>query len=466
MARTPTRDTWLGLAAGLLAGLLLTALPVRSDESDELIDDFFEPVAWLMQEIEVRSVEEVDHEALLEGACEGMLSKLDRHSTFWPPHLVKEFEEELKGEFGGLGIQITFDRRKGVIHVEQPIAGTPAARQGVLPDDLIVRVREESTDCVTEVTDIEDVHGVLSVLRGRPGSDVTITIVRGEDEVRSDITITREIIKIPGVRAVEMVDPLDKLGYIYIPYFTEAMPADLQRALDDLRDQGAQGLILDLRLNPGGLLEAAEELADMFLDAGTIVSVKGRRDDDKVVHRAHRRGTEPDVPLVLLVNRLSASGSEIVAAALRDHGRAVLVGEHTYGKASVQQVIDNPYNGSAIKITVARYYTPNDQLIEGRGVIPDVEVKLSDEDTGKLYVFLSRKTEYPPLPPESSPAPGQAEQDEEAPDEPPEDFRDVQLERAVEVLRELVAGTRRPGQEDTLALAAPPADRGTAGDAR
>ena len=445
MARIPTRGIWLGLAAGLVIGLLPSALPVRSEEPPDLIEGFLQPVAWLVDQIEKRSIEEIGHEALLEGACAGIVSKLDRYSAFWPPDLRNETEADLKGEFGGLGIQITFDRPAGVIHVEQPIAGTPAAKVGVLPDDLIVRVREESTGKVTEVADLKYVHDVLSVLRGRPGTKITITIVRGEKEERKEFTITREVIKIPGVRAVEMVDHEARLGYIYIPYFSEAVPGDMNAALDDLLEQGMEGLILDLRFNPGGLLDAANELADTFLDGGAIVTVRAPRQQE-AVHRAHSDGDDLDLPLVLLVNRLSASGSEIVAGALRDHHRAVLVGEQTYGKASVQQVIDNPYNKSAVKLTVARYYTPSDQMIEGSGVAPEVELKLSEEETRKLYVFLIRKTEYPPLPPEEPDAEDEGEDAEPNPDEPGKDFRDVQLERAMEVLRELLAGTRHPGE--------------------
>ncbi|NLW50604.1 MAG: S41 family peptidase [Candidatus Brocadiaceae bacterium] len=438
------RDVWIGVAAGLALGLLPAALPARSAEQPDLIEGFVEPVMWLVREIEGRSVDEISHEALLEGACAGMMSKLDRHSAFWPPAMRRETEADLKGEFGGLGIQITFDPPAGVIHVEQPIAGTPAARLGVLPHDRIIRVREESTRTVTEVADMKDVHEVLEILRGPPGTRITITILRGEEEEEEerDITVTREIIKIPGVRAVEIIDHEDRIGYIYIPYFSEAVSKDLAAALEDLQRQGMRGLILDLRFNPGGLLDAANALADRFLDGGAIVTVRAPRQNE-VVHEARRSRSDLDLPLVLLVNRLSASGSEIVAGALQDHRRAVLVGETTYGKASVQQVMDNPHNQSAIKLTVARYYTPNDHMIEGRGVVPDIEMRLSDAENRKLYTFLTRKTEYPPHPPEESAA--EEEDIPEGPDEPGKDFRDVQFERALEVLRQVMAGTRRPG---------------------
>jgi carboxyl-terminal processing protease len=461
MARRPTRGVWLGLAVGLVLGILPAALPVRSAEQPDRVEGFLQPINWLVGRIDALSVSQIDHDALLEGACEGMVSRLDRYSAFWPPNMRSETEADLKGEFGGLGIQITFDKSAGVIHVEQPIAGTPAARVGVLPDDLIVRVREESTGKVTEVADIEDVHEVLAVLRGKPGTKVTITVVRGENKEHRDFTITREIIKIPGVRAVEMVDAEAKLGYIYIPYFSEAVPDDFKMALDDLQGQGMRGLILDLRFNPGGLLDSANALADMFLDGGAIVTVRSPHDEE--VYEAHKDGTDLSLPLVVLVNRLSASGSEIVAGALRDHRRAVLLGEHTYGKASVQQVMDNPFNNSAVKLTVARYYTPSNQMIEGTGIAPEVELKLSEQDTRKLYVYLSRKTEYPPLPapPEEPPAEGEAKGAEPNPDEPGKDFHDVQFERAVVVLRELIAGTRHPGEPapegGTIALSAQPA---------
>ena len=435
------KRAWAGLVPGLLVGLVLSSVLARGvdDRSEELRREFFEPLGWLLAQIEEHAVEEVDRHDLLVGAYQGMLSALDRYSVYWPPEMLQEFEADLEGEFGGLGIQITFDPHGLLRRVEQPIAGTPAAKQGVVEGDLIIKVLEESTQVETKTEDFKSVHDAVKLLRGKPGAKVTITIVHETGGEERDITITRAKIRVPGVRAVEMIDLEQKIGYIHVHYFSKPTPRDMVAAIRDLDGQGLKGLILDLRLNPGGLLEAAEQCVDFFLDADAdIVTIKDRSGAEET-HRTKHRALFGDVPLVLLINRYSASGAEILAAGLRDHDRAVLVGEPTFGKASVQSLYTNPHDRSGIKLTIAHYYTPAGRLIERKGVEPDVEVKLSDEETRKLARHLSRKTAYPPLPPdEPEPAEGEGTEGEEA--EPEEEFRDVSLERAVEVMADLLAG--------------------------
>jgi carboxyl-terminal processing protease len=463
------RGLWLGVLIGLVIGLGARAVPVRSNSEapDALVQQFFKPVAWLIQKIDENYVEEADRQKLLVGAYQGMLSSLDRYCAYWPAETVQEFEADLEGQFGGLGIVIAWDAVNKVIRVEQTIAGTPAAKHGVLADDVIVQAKEESTGEVTKTEDFRSVHDAVKVLRGAPGTKVTITVFHGEGGAKEDMTLTRELIKIPGVRAVEMIDPERKIGYIYIPYFSKNMVDHLKKAIRDLEGQGTKGLILDLRLNPGGLLEVAEDCANLFMRGGVIVSVKDREGVEKV-YEAPRTAPFPDVPLVLLVDRFSASGAEIVAAALRDNGRAKLVGESSFGKASVQKIIENPtIPGTAIKLTVARYYTPKGQLIEGKGVSPDVEVKLSEDETRKLARELSMKTEYPPISPERAAAiekraaerekgsakPAEAANPEEKKEEP---FKDVQLARAVEVMAQML-GEKATAPAGAEAAAAAPA---------
>jgi len=461
------RGIWVGLIVGLMIGLTIGVVPSRSsgDERDALVEEFFKPLIWLIHQIDENYVEEPDRQELLVGAYQGMLSTLDRYCVYWPPEMVDEFEADLAGEFGGLGIQIRFDPIKKVVIVEQPIAGTPAFRQGVLPGDFIVEAKEEPDGELVKTEDFKTVHDAVRVLRGEPGTRVTVTVIHGEGGEKERITITREIIKIPGVRAVEMISTEQKVGYIYIPYFSKPMVADLKAAVRDLKEQGAEGLVLDMRLNPGGLLRAAEECVDLFLEGGRIVSVKGR-DDLEEVHTASRRAQFGDMPLVLLVNRFSASGAEIVAAALRDHGRAKVVGETTFGKASVQTVIENPtMEGSAIKLTIARYYTPKGELIEEHGVSPDpgCELELSEDDTRRLARYLSRKTEYPPVQEETEAAAGAAAAETErapagdaAPEaEPPdEEFVDEQLALAVRILGETLAAREKvPAVSEHAAMA-------------
>jgi len=451
------RGLWLGLLIGLLLGLVLNSVPARSNNEDwdALVEEFFRPLAWLVAQVDNNYVEQVDRQKLLVGAYQGMLSALDRYCAFWPQDMVKEFEADLEGQFGGLGIQITWDPVNKGIRVEQPIAGMPAFREGVLAGDLIVQVKEEATSAVTKIEDLQTVHDAIRVLRGKPGTKVTITVIHGESGKKEDLTITRELIRIPGVRAVEMIDGARKIGYVYVPYFSKPMAEDLRKAIRDLENQGARGLVIDLRLNPGGLLKAAEECADMFLRGGVIVRVR-TRDGSEEVHKARRGTVFGDIPLVILINRFSASGAEIVAAALRDNGRAKLVGEPTFGKASVQTVVENPtMPGTAIKLTVARYYTPNGELIEGKGVPPDVEVKLPEEETRKLARHLSMKTDYPPPSPEKLAA--RATEGEEEEPQPQELLRDVQLERAVQVMAELLGEPVPLTVEETTAVAAPAA---------
>ncbi len=428
----------IGLLVGLVIGLTISAVPAvpGGDSASELPEELVRPLAWLIEQVDQHYVEDVELDELVVGAYQGMLSRLDRYCVYWPPEMVDEFQADVAGEFGGLGIQITFDPVKKALTVEQPIPGTPAARKGVLAGDLILDIRQGGApDEVIKVEDFETVHDAVKVLRGEPGTKVTITVLHTGTGERESITIKREIIHIPGVRAVELIDPERRIGYVYIPYFSRPLVRDLTTAIADLEGQGAEGLILDMRLNPGGLLQAAEDCADLFLAGGTIVEVKGRYGPEQT-HQARRRAPFGDIPLVLLVNRYSASGAEIVAAALRDHGRARLVGEKTFGKASVQTVIGNPtIKGSAIKLTIARYYTPEGQLIEGEGIAPEPEdeVVLSDEETRRLARSLSRKVDYPPrLPEEGEEGEGNGEDEEEEP------FEDTQLQRARQVLAELM----------------------------
>jgi carboxyl-terminal processing protease len=328
---------------------------------------------------------------------------------------------------------------KKAVLVEQAIPGTPAFSGGVLPGDMIVEIREGDSEESIKTEDFEDVHDAVRVLRGEPGSKVTITVIHEADGSLEDLTLERALIKIPGVRATHMVDADRKIGYLYLGYFHEKTGSDLKQALEQLREEGAQGVVIDLRFNPGGLLTSAVEVSDMFLDGGVIVSTEGRQSPEEVL-RARSGEQYPGLALVVLVNRFSASASEIVAAALGENGRAAVVGEPTYGKASVQTLLPDPLTGGAVKLTTARYYTPRKLLIESEGVKPDPDriVELTNEDIIKLRDDLARKVEYP----------ARLETDEEATEgddaEPEEEWHDLQLEKAVEVLAGMVSGQGEP----------------------
>jgi len=432
----------IGLLLGLVLGLGLTSVTLGAREpAGDLPTEVARPIAWLLDKVHVHYVEEVDDEKLVTGAVQGMLSKLDDYSSYMPAEMLEDFRTRAKGEFGGLGIQIRFDPVREVVVVEHPLPGTPAFRAGVLAGDLIIQVREESSEEVIETSDFENVYDAVKVLRGKPGTRVTITVLRGEQHTKKEITIKRDIIEIASVSGTEMLPEGDNIGYVYIADFTEKTGSDLVGAIEELEDSGAEGVILDLRFNPGGLLESALQVSDMFLDNKMIVRTEERRGPARI-YSSEPGELYPELELVVLVNRFSASASEILAAALSDNGRAVVVGEPTHGKASVQQIFHlPPPRKDAVKLTIAHYYTPADRPIAKDGVKPDVEIKIADEDIPKLVEDLSRKTDYGPDEPaeEAANEPAPEVEGEQVAEE---EFSDIQLERAMQVMSELLAEKR------------------------
>lgn len=445
-----------GLVAGFLVGIVVGLLtvtiamqPAASSESEEdLMKDFFQPLAYVVREIQQNYVEEVKAEDLLIGAYQGMLSKLDKYSAHMPAEMYKEFRLDTKGKFGGLGIQIRFLPLEKVVFVEQPIPGTPAFNKRILAGDKIIRIKEESTGKVVETSELDNVYDAVKILRGEPGSKVTITVVhkRAPNEPE-DITITRGVIKVPAVGAVRIVDDNRKVGYIYLTRFTERTLEDLDKALEKLREQGMRALVLDVRFNPGGLLSAATEVADRFLAEGVLVSTKGRSHPEKAYEAQEDEKDCLDIPLVVLVNSYSASASEIVAGAIRDRGRGIILGEHTYGKASVQHVVPLPDERGALKLTTAHYYTPSGACIEKVGIKPDIPVKLTTEEHVELAAHLSDYVGYPRDEEEEKEKQQEEKQSSGEKNEPAsrsgnengrsgteEPYQDVQLQRAVDVL--------------------------------
>ncbi|HOX36408.1 MAG TPA: S41 family peptidase [Candidatus Brocadiia bacterium] len=435
--------------------------PAEDTSKGDIRREFYEPLAEFVKMIEENYVEPVDRAKLLQGAYVGMLSTLDDFSQYIPAEAKEEFEGDTKGQFGGLGIQISFKPVEKVIRVEQPIPGTPAFQMGVLAGDIIVRIKEEATGKVHEVKEFTGVHDAVRVLRGTPDTKVTITVFHQNSAVPEEITITRAIIKIDSVKHVMMVDENAKIGYIFVAHFHQKTVEDLTEAVKQLRAQGMKGLILDLRFNPGGLLSTAVRMADKFIDKGVVVSTKGRF----VREEAYQASPDDDfdkIPLVVLVNRYSASASEIVAGAIKDHRRGILLGENTFGKGSVQTIKNLEKDPGTVKLTTAYYYTPSGICIHRKdgvgGIKPDIEVPLSPDQMRFLIVELSSATRQPkkeeksetpkapdenlaPLPDETLPpaaptpaAPGAPGTDTKAPPAQPE-LRDVQLDRAVDVLR-------------------------------
>jgi carboxyl-terminal processing protease len=309
-------------------------------------------------------VDDVDAKTLMQGAINGMIKTLDPHSQFMTPEIYKELEVETQGRFGGIGIEITI--LKDVLTVVSPIEDTPAFKAGVKSGDQIIKIDGKSTKDIT-------IMEAVNKLRGPKGTKVTITILRENMPHPRDITLTRDIIQIKSVKAKTFDD---HIGYIRIASFHERTAADLQKSLTEVAEKTKpmKGLVLDLRNDPGGLLNQAIEVADMFLKSGGIVSTRGRTKMMETKITAKNSGTEIDVPMVVLVNEGTASAAEIVAGALQDNGRALVIGTQTFGKASVQTVIPLE-NGAALKLTTARYYTPSGRSIQAEGIKPDIVVK-------------------------------------------------------------------------------------------
>jgi len=309
-------------------------------------------------------VDEVDSSTLIRGAINGMIRSLDPHSSFMTPELYKELEVETQGHFGGIGIEITI--LKDILTVVSPIEDTPAFNAGVKSGDQIIKIDGKSTKDIT-------IMEAVKKLRGPKDTKVTITIMRENMSKPKDIVLTRAIIQIKSVKSKIFED---NIGYIRIASFHERTSDDLRKALREISEklQPMKGLVLDLRNDPGGLLIQAIEVSDMFLKSGIIVSTRGRTKNMETKAMARSNGNEITCPIVVLVNEGTASAAEIVAGALQDNGRALIIGTQTFGKASVQTVISLE-DGSALKLTTARYYTPKGRSIQAEGIKPDIVVK-------------------------------------------------------------------------------------------
>jgi len=348
----------LALGLGLAVGLGRPARAVPEPPYPKLLV-FTKALGY----VEDNYVDEVDERAIVYAATEGVLASLDPHSVFMPPDIYAEMKKDSAGEFGGVGIEVT--EREGAVTVVAPIPGTPAERAGIQPHDRIVRIDGESTKDMS-------VLDAARRMRGVPGTTVVLTLERDPADPRLEVRIVRARIRIVPVESRLLGEGQ---GYVRIKSFQKDTARAVTSHLDRLeREAGAAltGLVLDLRNNPGGLLDQAVKVADEFLEEGGIVSTRGRSRQHSEGYEA-RPGGRSRVPLVVLVNEGSASASEIVAGALQDHRRALVVGSRTFGKGSVQTVVDLP-DGAGLKLTVARYYTPLDRSIHGTGIQPDVEV--------------------------------------------------------------------------------------------
>lgn len=354
----------------LILLLMLTPFLLSKFEVIETVDAYegeaykrIKTFVEVMSLVKQNYVEEVDDKDLVYGAIRGMLSSLDPHSSFMTPDSYHEMQIETKGEFGGLGIQIGM--KDNLLTVISPIDDTPAFEAGIKAGDIIIKIDQEPTKDLT-------LTEAVSKLRGEKGTSVTITIVRTDLEKPIDINIIRDIIKTKSVKH-KIID--NEIGYVRLLQFQEQSAADLEKALVEIsKTDGITGLILDLRNNPGGLLNSAVDISSKFLPANKLVVYIKGRSGNKTEYKT-KNGNKPySYPMIVLVNEGSASASEIVAGALQDWGRAVILGTKTFGKGSVQTVMELN-DGSGLRLTTARYYTPKDRSIQSTGIEPDIAVK-------------------------------------------------------------------------------------------
>ncbi len=322
--------------------------------------EYLELFNKVLQFVMANYVDEVKIKTLVEGAIKGMLETLDPHSNFLNKELYKDMQIDTSGKFGGLGIEIGM--KDNILTVLAPIEDTPAWKSGLKSMDRIVKINSESTKGMNLVE-------AVSKMRGKPRTDVVLSIYReGFDKIK-DIKITRDIIKIQSVKN-EILEP--QYGYVRLTTFNENAAQDVKKAIEAMSKKGKlRGLVFDLRMNPGGLLDQAVEVASLFVDEGPIVSTIGRNRDQKDVKFAHKGMAYKDFPVAVLVNSSTASAAEIVAGALQDHHRAIVMGQATFGKGSVQTVIPLPPD-MGLKLTIARYYTPSGRSIQEKGVQPDI----------------------------------------------------------------------------------------------
>ena len=462
---------WLiGITTAAVLGISITYSAPTNPTSTQQKHRNLKLLVDVLDEVQRKYVKELDQDKmreLVENMVNGGLEKLDPHSGFISADEYKQFRQNSRGKFGGVGIRMGVDPRTGQYLVESPIAGTPAYDAGVMAGDVIMKVDGKPLENWT-------LRKVIETIQGDPGTDVTLTVVHEGEKKPTDIKMTRAEIKIESVMGDTQskvnlkewdfwIDPTSKIAYVRVNAFTETTVDELTRVVDSLQKTGMKGLVVDLRNNPGGLLRAAVDVASMFLpDGKKVVSTKGR---GNVVEEEFNAKLKAEMkpgtyyPIAILLNRYSASASEIVAAALQDHARAVIVGERSFGKGSVQNLIEMEDGSTALKITTASYWRPNGRNIhrfpdskeeDDWGVKPDkgYEVKLSDEE--RLEYFKWRRER------DVIRRPGQEPKAENGEKKEKKEVRDKVLDKAVEYLRGEIKKNERG--EAPLPRVQPPID--------
>ena len=357
-----------------------TALYAEETNGSDVNYGDYERFVKVVKMIQDKYVDEVDIKDIFHNAYKGMLSGLDSYSQFFGEDELADLKVETEGEFEGLGIEVVV--KKGMLKVISPIVDSPAMRAGVLAGDLILEIDGKPAEEMS-------FREIIKNLRGEPGSEVTLTVLHTGETEPVEIVIKRAKVQVVSVRGARIVDEEAKVGYLAITNFQDHTMEDLRAAITDLKNQDVKSIILDLRFNPGGLLNVAIAVSDQFLKKGIIVSTKGRDESEDIIYKAHRRGALVKYPMVVLVNNGSASASEIVAGAIKDNNRGVLVGTKTFGKGSVQSLVPIEDGKVAIKITTARYYTPSGISIHEKGIVPDNIVELTNDELKDLHKNLA-----------------------------------------------------------------------------
>lgn len=447
------RWKWM-LAAGVLAANLAVGARIYSQEAAAAAEtagadspyEMYTLFSKVVETVRANYVdgEKITYEELIYGALKGMLQALDPHSQFMDEEAFTAMKEDTAGKFGGLGITIGI--KDSVLTVIAPMEDTPAFRAGLLSGDKIVEINGDSTDGLA----LED---AVKKLRGDPGTQVKVKIFRPKTQLMKEFELERAIINVPSIKDTRVLD--GGIGYVRMLQFGEETADDLQAALDTLAKEQVKALVLDLRSNPGGLLTAAVDVAQKFLKRGSLIAfTRGRDNRMERSYRARARAIFPAVPMAVLINGYSASASEIVAGALQDNRRAVLVGEKSFGKGSVQSVLPQE-GGTAIRLTTAKYYTPSERVIHEVGIEPDVVVPMSIENWRNILLSRNRTEETNGLHSATAPADeGWVDGDDgemPVPGTPPpaeeevdlDQVSDPQLDRACDMLRGILVFEKR-----------------------
>jgi len=394
----------------ILALLISLSGGARADQSFTNAYDAIALFTKVLEEVHRSYVDGDDagYDQLIRHALTGMLQELDPYSQFMDERSYEDMKDDTSGHFGGIGIVISM--KTGLLTVVSPMEDTPGFRAGILSGDIIVEVAGEETREMS-------LSAAVKLMRGEPGTEVIIKTVRPSTHETQEITIVREEINVASVKDAELLE--DHIGYVRITQFNEPTGGKLKTEIQTLVDEGLEALVIDLRGNPGGLLIAAAEVAELFLPKGElIVFTKGRaHENHRQIFKSSGKAHWVDFPIAILVNGGSASASEIVAGALQDHKRAVLVGEKTFGKGSVQSILPLE-DGSAVKLTTAKYYTPSERVIHDNGIEPDIVVEMPMEDLYQLLIQKAQKN-------------GEADLNVET----DSDLRDIQLETAAGALK-------------------------------